>query len=283
MVNFYFIKGSLNNSTLENSTNLTNTTNSTLDHKYEEGSNTIKERLLKFFISTKTECSVYINETIIYSGQVLTNPIEHVVLVNNTSNKLKIIPISVTSKNVTIDYFGFSKGIKTFSAYYNNTNNLTTFDIEYNYIASKLIKSFSDFRNEASYENITYNYNQFSWKIKNENINKETQNLKIEIYFDLGANFVNEYSNFTLPMEKSIISKVGSDNSYQPVVKFTSNTELNYNNTLIFDAKFPLYFENCKNYKLNLIVLLTGFVFIGFFVFVVYMTIYVIFTEEMKL
>jgi hypothetical protein len=265
-----------------------------------------EQKIIKFLISSQMECTVAINETIRYKidpKKPIYNPILHVIGpdIGQKNSGVKIKPKGVYSNNLNIDYFGFSKHIRTFSTYVKNDSlsekNPT---IEYIYDAKNLIKSFSDFRDEASYENITYNFNMFSWNFINQN--SENLNLKIELYFDLGERFIKEDTNFTLPFKKSVIhllkSEVNNEISHnfsklydekasqfkinRTIVKFEYEKILTVNETVSFDAKFPLYFENCKNFKLNHMVFIVGIFFICFFAFVIYMIGNLILTDEIS-
>jgi hypothetical protein len=254
-----------------------------MDFSLDEGKFIEKERIIKFYISQKSECHVEVNDTIIYENSKLRSPIEHVVIAENDKHNYKISPKGVYSGNVNIEYFGFSKGIKTFSTYFQKKENASLVNMEYIYDVRNLIKSFSDFRDEASYQNITYNYNLISWHFQNQNENKEDLKIKIEYYFDIGDKFMNEMTNFSIPMKKSNFTIASQDSqNLDYIVKFETENEiiLHFNETLTQLVRFPLYFENCKNYKLNTFVVITGFIFIAFFFFVIWRTIIIIFYEE---
>lgn len=283
-----------------------------------------EERIIKFYIGSGSysRCNVDINDTVFYAREQFQNfepgrPIEHRAVplkLNNQDNHLprdktqnidteyNISPRGVYSEDVDIEYFGFSKIIRTFSTYFkfkqpNNTTHSafsapSQIALEYIYTARNLIQSFSDFRNDSSYDNLSLNYNLLTWHFKNENYNQQPQKLKIEFYFDLGESFVDEKYNVSIPMQKTVLNKIynSSDSIHSSdsasvshsVVKFSNSKEikLNFNETLQLDFIFPLYFENCKNYNLNFIVVITGFMLIGFLAFVLYRIILIIFEDE---
>ena len=223
-----------------------------------------------------------VNDTIIYDNS-LNSPFEHSIIEPDEENYFKSSAKGVYSRDVNVEYFGYSSGIKTFSTYFTENKNYSKKNVTFEYIyeARNLLHSFSDFRNGASFQNLTYNYNAFSWQLKNENDNQESLKIKLYLYFDLGEAFYNETCNFTSPMEKSsFIIKDG--NLAKRIVKYTSNNDivLKYNQTFNFQVHFPLYFESCKNYKLNLIVAITGFILVGLLLFVIYRTICVIKEDE---
>jgi hypothetical protein len=206
-----------------------------------------------------------VNDIVKYYGNSKI-PIEHHII---QDHKGGIIPKGVYSDDIEISYFGYSKEMKIFSTEFVNNNLNRNFTIEYIYEAKGLLKSFSDFRTDASYGNITYNYNMLNWKFNNLNDNKHGQNLKIEILFDLGPDFSYEPTKFSFPFTKTHIHIPHDNNSITNIVKFSSNKILHYNETLSLEAKFPLYFETCKYYNLNLMVFATKVVFICLFFFII--------------
>jgi hypothetical protein len=250
-----------------------------------------KQRVLQFYISLENGCNVGVNDTVVYENP-LDSPIEHVIENDNVGNMFSSSAKGVYSKDVDIDYYGHSSKIKTFSTYFSNPkdhkdskgNSAATTRFEYIYEARNLIHSFSDFRDGASYNNLTRNYNAMSWMVKNENENKHSEVLAFEIYFDLGHHFVNETSFFNTNMSKSIIEVKGENNSTKTIVKYKSLKDLilNYNQTYILNLHFPLYFENCKNYRLNLLISITGYALIGLLVLIIYRTICVIAQHEVE-
>lgn len=260
-----------------------------IDYTPDEGKYIETKRILKFYISLDKGCHVDVNDTIEYESNSFKSPIEHIVTNDIENHGYKISPKGVYSDDMDVQYFGFSQSIKTFSTYFTNktdaiskspsTNNLTT--LEYIYTAKNLIRSFSDFRDEASYENITYNYNMLSWYLRNENDNFEDVRIKLEYYFDIGSAFADETTNFTVPMKKKVF-QYASHGKNKTIVKFSTLNDLvlKYNESLYAQAKLPLYFENCKNYQLNFLVLLTGFFFVAFFGFVAYRSIMIIFNND---
>jgi hypothetical protein len=288
-------KNNLNNTHSNNYGNVTYSSG-TLIPDIDEGKFIDKERIIKFYIGSESGCHVDINDTIIYQNNQLKSPIEHKVVNNFHGLDYNISPKGVYSENVDVEYFGFSKMIKTFSTFFKTKNSLKVnnsthpqdVSIEYIYTARNLIQSFSDFRNDSSYDNITLNYNLFTWHFKNENDNREPQKLKIEFYFDLGETFQNEKFNVSIPMEKIVLNKIYErvipelGSNQHTIVKFTNSKEiiLPFNESMQLDFVFPLYFENCKNYNLNFLVVFTGFMLIGFLAFVLYRIILIIFDDE---
>jgi len=190
-----------------------------------------------------------------------------------------ISPEGVYSQNLNVDYFGFSKGINAFSTYFNTNKNHTIGEpdssMEFIYQANNLIHSFSDFRDDASYENIEYNFNSFKWSFRNSNQNQKNLIVKIILFFDLSDNFITEQFISSIPMNRTLIKTTDFRNASKSIVKLSNQNEINlkFNETVDFLIKFPLYFENCKNYKLNFVIVMTGFLFLLFLVFVIFYTI----------
>jgi hypothetical protein len=228
---------------------------------------------------------VGVNDTVIYDSP-LNSPIEHVIENDNIGNKFSSSAIGVYSKDVDIDYYGHSSKIKTFSTYFTNPKgkSASTAKFDYIYEARNLLHSYSDFRDGASYNNLTRNYNAMSWTIKNGNENKHSESLSFEIYFDLGLHFINETCLFNTNMTKSYLEKREENNLTKTIVKYKSksNMILKYNDSFILEVNFPLYFENCKNYRLNLLISITGFALIGLLILIIYRTICVIMQYEVE-
>lgn len=243
---------------------------------------------MKFYISLDKGCHVDVNDTIIYETSELTSPIEHVILnKNQEANGYKMKPKGVYSEDLEILYFGYIQNIKTFSTYFstNHTNtkkNNSETKVEYIYEVKNFIKSFSDFTNNPEYDDIAYNYDLLSWNFKNQNANFENITLKLEYFFDVGNKFANEPTHFSLPMNKTVYTNQDKKGNLKTIVKYetTNNFTLEFNKTFLAQAKVPLYFENCKNYKLNSLVFYTGVFFVLFFGFVAYWTAVLVMSEE---
>lgn len=246
----------------------------------DEGKFLEKERNVKFFISLDASCTVQVNDSIKYSSKNLTSPIEHTVLGDYSTSKAKISPLAVNSEDLFVKYYGFSNSIKTFSTYFDKKTKKTDVTLNYDYKAHKLLETFSDFREEAYYGNINFNYNFFTWSFANTNYNSTDKMLNVEITFDLGNTFPYEDTYFSMDMKKSIdnlsVELDSGEVINKPIVRFEGYKTLNFNETFKFDVKFPLYFENCKNYTLNKLVVITGIIFFVFFIFVIYFTISII-------
>lgn len=144
-------------------------------------------RIIKFYISHMQECSVFINDTVIYENINSANFVEHMILHNNVDT---VDPKGVYSDNVSINFFAFNRKLNIFSVYFDpkQKGNSTGFSIEYDYDAISLLKSKVADPNNDNY-NATMNYNSFVWKILNQNFLRSKQKIALEVYFDLGQEF----------------------------------------------------------------------------------------------
>ena len=97
-----------------------------------------KKRIIKFFLSKSEECSVLINDFVIYEKLSNINFVEHMVLHNNGES---IEPKGVYSDQVAISFFAFNRKLNIFSVYFENPKDYANFTIEYDYIAKNLLKS----------------------------------------------------------------------------------------------------------------------------------------------
>lgn len=200
----------------------------------------------------------------------MTNPFIYKLQQNSS---VLVIPNNVTSKDTNITYFAFSKHLNTFYSYFDlssKNQTLNEINIEYSYRAKNLIRSISDFTVEDNYHNFEYNYDQFDWKFKNENKEIQDLELNIEVYFDLGNDFQAEPAYFNEKMNKTIIPQKEIYNINKTVVKYSTIKFLKTNETINFTGRFPLYFENCKNYSLNKVVRISEIVFTIMFICLVY-------------
>lgn len=118
-----------------------------------------------------------------------------------------------------------------------------------------------------------YNYNSFKWDFMNKNKNQTRQYLNIEVYFDLEEELERGKTGFSTDMSRTVIQVKDDEDNIKNIVKFTSYKLLEYNETMKFEVKFPLYFEYCKNYKLNLMVVISSGLFLILFTAVIYMMI----------
>ena len=201
-------------------------------------------RILKFFISEKAGCSVFVNDTVHFVGNSDVSYIEHLILHNNAD---RIDPKGVYSNDVDINFFAFNRKLNTFSVYYdkkddeeeermtqiqqtNNSNSTkkeakakesqeNKFFIEFDYDAIGLIKSKKNkLTEEGKYNNADKNassnpyLNSFIWKILNQNNNRNTD-LKIEVYFDISNPSLERDIVFNLPFTKSVIHTKKEDDS----------------------------------------------------------------------
>ena len=231
------------------------------------------KRTIKFFISKTRECSILVNETIIYNKLHDINLIEHMILHNNGDS---IEPIGVYSDKVNISLFAFNRKLNFFSIYFDNFHNIKEFPIEIDYVAENLLKSSIEDRKKYNYDrnetnvlannnslnktatNHTHqrNFNWFIWKIINQNLLKSEEIIKIEVYFQLD-NFENVTVDFSLNFTKSfdIFNEM-------KIIKYSWEGILKHSQIIILECKFPLYFENCGTINLNFIMILIGSFFI---------------------
>jgi hypothetical protein len=219
-----------------------------------------KERTIKFYISQQEECNVLVNDTILYQQNEKANIVEHMILHNNAEH---IDPRGVYSSEVDINYFVFNKKINLYSVFFNNTNRLGSYNIEYDYMANGLIKEEND--------HIGLSNNTFLWKLYNENTNS-FQKLRIEIYFNIDKGFQHEdvllMRNNIERMEfnKTIVVKDGGE-----VVLYTWQGELKAQEVMVLQTRFPLYFDNCGTDYITFPMILVGAIFIVFLILVLYL------------
>lgn len=230
-------------------------------------------RTIKFYISHTQECSVFVNDTISYENINSANFVEHMILHNNADN---IDPKGVYSDDVNINFFAFNKKMNIFTVYFDpaQKGNNSNFSIEYDYDAVNLLKSnIADNKNDAY--NATLNYNSFVWKILNQNFFRSKQRINIEVNFDLGNEFKHEEVEFSLNFTKSII-----DNDKRSIVKYVWQGELDPQDVLVLQTKFPLHFDSCGNTTVNFIMICIGSVFIIFLIGMLYIILTTVFFED---
>jgi hypothetical protein len=254
-------------------------------------------RIIQLYVSQVQECSIFINDTVTYENLNNVNFIEHMILHNNAEN---IDPKGVYSDNMVINFFAFNKKLNIFSVYFDNKNiqktdnSVSLFNIEYDYDANNLIKSnfveqkesellsYKNSYNNTSAINSTNNtsipissanFNSFIWKILNQNFLKYKENVTIEIYFELGKEFQNEDVEFSLNFTKTIIG-----NEKKSIVKYEWKGTIDPQEVIVLQAKFPLYFENCGNISVNLVMIFIGSIFIIFLIGMLYIILSTVFS-----
>lgn len=284
------------------------------DYRSFAGEYISSNRVLKFYISHVQECSIFVNDTVMYENINNVNFVEHMILHNNAEN---IDPKGVYSEDVNINFFAFNRKLNIFSVYFepkpnkdqhaipgvvgvlaNNTNILnnrnifsnsfkknSNFSIEYDYDALNIIKS--NFNKEKENYNSTLypdkesqsnpgnSFNSFIWKILNQNFMKVKENITLELYFDLGKEFEQEDVEFSLNFTKSIMT----DNK-KSIVKYQWHGTIDPQEVIVLQAKFPLYFEHCGNLSINLVMIFVGAVFIVFLIGMLYIILSTVFTED---
>jgi hypothetical protein len=293
-VNFNATKNVTSNLTLNPNTTLA--TIKRMQEKLSASDYSATERILKFYISHTQECSVFINDTVKYHNINNINFVEHMILHNNAEN---IDPKGVYSDDVSVNFFAFNRKINVFSVYFNNdkpeTKGKDSFLIEYDYDAINLIKSNIYSKEDSTFPNkkpthnsnstptITeksseklQNTNSFIWKILNQNFLKSKELLTIEVYFDLGKDFEHEDVEFSLNFQKSII-----DSERKTIVKYEWKGALDPQEVLVMQVKFPLYFENCGNLSINLVIIFVGAVFIIFLIGMLYIILSTVFLDDL--
>ena len=259
-------------------------------------------RTVRFIISKYRECSILVNDTLVYINLAKVNLIEHMILHNNGET---IDPIGVYSDKVNISFFAFNKKLNLFSVYFDNNEDNKEFSIEYDFIAENILKSKieranynsnvstksservspfvithkNNFSNEDTSINHTINNNQnfnwFVWKILNENFMKKEENLKIEVLFDVGDNFDQMKIDFSLNFKKSseIVNKV-------KMLKYSWKGTLKPSQMLVLECKFPLIFEKCGAMNLNFLMIMIGSIFILFLIAILHMILSNVFFED---
>jgi hypothetical protein len=242
-------------------------------------------RVIKFYVSLKQECSLFINDTVYYENLNNVNFVEHMILHNNAE---AIDPKGVYSDDININFFLFNRKLNIFSVYFDpkkQMNNIThnnvtlplkNFSIEYDYDALNIIKSNFVKENTNNIENSTASYNSFIWKILNQNFLKSKENISIEIYFDLGKDFMHEDVEFSLNFTKSII-----DDDKKNIVKYKWHGTIDPQEVIVLQAKFPLYFEHCGNLSINLVMIFVGAVFIIFLIGMLYIILSTVFSDDL--
>jgi len=263
------------------------------------------KRELKFYISHDQLCSVFVNDTVHYTTINSVNFIEHMILHNNAES---IEPKGVYSEDININFFAFNRKLNIFSVYFDQKKNSekstrkiseihssaadsnasggsNNILIEFNYNAMNLIKTIiSEHKNENSTlidasadagVDSFKNYNSFIWKILNQNFIKHKETVSIDLFFDLGRNFVNEDVEFSLNFTKSIIEE-----NKKQIVKFHWEGEIEPQDVIILQAKFPLYFNSCGNISINLVMIFIGSIFIIFLIGMLYIILSTVFSGE---
>jgi hypothetical protein len=245
-------------------------------------------RVIKFYISHASECSIFVNDTVMYKNINNVNFVEHMILHNNAEN---IDPKGVYSEDVNINFFAFNKKLNIFSVYFedrknanilkttNSTSKYKNFSIEYDYEALNIIKSNLVKDMDAAINNqndtILVSSNTFIWKILNQNLIKSKENVTIEIYFDLGKEFEHEDVEFSLNFTKSIINT-----EKKSLIKYIWKGSIDPQEVVILQAKFPLYFEHCGNISINIVMIFVGAIFIIFLIGMLYVILSTVFSDD---
>jgi len=282
-----------------------------------------KKRNIKFYISRSQECSVFINDSVVYEKLSNINFIEHMVLHNNGES---VEPKGVYSNQVNINFFAFNRKLNIFSVYFENPKDYPSFTIEFEYYAKNLLKSVIEpekrrkrrmlfnsmkrnlvkenylqtnksFNHNASNSsqvivkrhetrNTNYNtidsfnpnihhYNWFIWKLLNQNFMKTIEKVKIEIFFNLGKEFESTDVHFSVNFTKTI-----EEANKERNVKYVWEGDIQPQQIMILDVKFPMYFETCGNLNLSWIMIIIGSVFIIFLISMLHLILSTIFFED---
>lgn len=251
---------------------------------------------------------------------------------NNSTNDSVIETVEVTNSSNLSSSISWSN-----SSFAKQKEKFVDFSLEYIYDAKHLIHSVSDFRSTPHFNNISYNYDVFTWHLSNENNDKSDEKLKIELFFDMEENFYNENIFMNLNFTKTILlldqgkrnklenayitidSRIILENSTYwysegsiylmekimnsspdleklqyyvnnknskpksdlvKIMKIEAQKLLKYNETFLLEVKFPLYFENCRNYKTNTMIMLTGIILMIFLGSIFYLIISLNFSDK---
>jgi hypothetical protein len=222
-------------------------------------------RVIRLYISHTQQCSVFINDTSFYNTTSSLNFVEHMILHNNAEH---IEPRGVYSDDLVINFFAFNKKMNIFSVNFDEIKP-SAFKLEFNYDAINLIKT-----NMYKDNNYT-DHNSLVWKVINQNFVRIPQNVTVEIYFDLGKDFINEDVEFYLNFTKSI-----EYDKLKTNVKYQWNGLLQPQEVVIIQVNFPLYFENCGYISVNWLMILIGAIFLSLLVGMLYLIITTVFFEE---
>jgi hypothetical protein len=242
-----------------------NTTKREKDIRLFAGEYHSTHRVIKLYISHTQQCNVFVNDSVSYNTTSNLNFVEHMILHNNADT---IEPRGVYSEDFGINLFAFNKKMNIFSVYFDDIKP-SEFAIEYNYDAVNLIKTNMESANGTD-------YNSLIWKVLNQNFVHLGQNVTVELYFDLGKEFVNEDIEFNLNFTKSI-----EYDRMKTIVKYEWNGYVQPQEVVIIQAKFPLYFETCGYINVNWLMILIGSVFLALLVGMLYMIVTTIFFEEL--
>jgi hypothetical protein len=255
------IPSSRNNNNLMRKAN-TNNKNQTHEYIYT-GDYITTNRTLQIYINQSFGCDILIKDKMTYENLTAgINLVDHLILHNNVDG---ISPSIVVSDDVNVEIYTYNKVVDMFSVYYNNDKKLEKFTIEYDYLAERLLKS------EANKLNSTEKNNMFIWKILNENLEDGDQNIKIEVYFNLGnKKFENEEVIFSKQFTKSLIknndTEVTNNKNNSTVVKYSWEGKLEPQELMVLQATFPEYIKSCDAFKLSLGNIIIGSVFLIIFI-----------------
>lgn len=262
----------------------------------------VDERLIKFYISKNSPCSVFINETINYIHSSNLNYVEHMVLHNNAD---RVDPHGIYSSEVDVNFCIFNKKQNMFTTFFEDKGNKSnsTFDphevkivnkesLNYD-IAMYAEKSFNEIEGPAIHKNktvefsIEYDYEAIGL-IKSHDIsleqglkstdthrsingfiwkilNENTENklsLRVEIYFDVSHEELSTNLLFNIPFMKSVDSK--------NITKLEWEGELNPQEVLILNVEFPLIFSACEFISFNIAISAAGSLIIIFVISMLY-------------
>lgn len=242
----------------------------------------VVERNIQFFIAQATECNVLINDTLLIRKESDFNYIEHWVLNNNEE---MILPISVSSNDVNVKLFLFNNKMNLFTVFIDfDSKSKSKFYLNFQYQSLNLISSnlnapdsdsdnffISSNQNEDFNDFSKINYNSMLYKFHNKNnVLDSSENLKIELNFDLGKNFKNYdliSQNFKFNKQNYTILV---DNEPKEIVKYTTKKNLEPQDIEILEIEFPLYFDHCKYNAVSIVKILIGSIVITMVIFLLY-------------
>jgi hypothetical protein len=265
------------------SNNKTRRTNYTF-YDYRSYDYAAVSRTTRFYFSLSNECNSLINDTILYkeSNNSDIDYIEHLLLNNNVDS---IEPKGVFSQDVDINLFIYNRKFNLFTVFFNknSSDNSDGYSLEYVYSANNIIKSkLSDSNQfkEQNYSDSEGNYNTFTWKFYNDNIERVNQKVIIEFYFNVDRLFEKERVLFNHNSKQVEYSKhiVTEKNKRRVVYKWTG--EIKSNEVLIVDGIFPHYFEQCDNIRLDFVMIIVGSIFILLMIVILYIVLSQIFKMD---
>jgi len=200
---------------------------------------------------------------------------------NTNFNHNIVIPNSIKEQNPN-DYKGlvdggngidnsknnFDKNKNSNNKFYKNSDNLNIQKsiglngIDYNSYDPISLHNNNNTPNEEG-------YNSLIWKIFNKNYFEQINDLKIDIVFDLGNDFVNQPVLFEPPLHLKFKKTLEIKNQ-KHLVKYSSSFKMDAQEVVVLNMKFPLYFKECSNAIPSIFMIGIFALFLIFLIIIVY-------------